>query len=84
MYVYILYNNFLDRSSGRYRFEQKMFLPIYSTLLYIDFDGQLILRFVRSTIQNRCYKISTSNIATFFFFFFFFFFLLLFCLVERL
>lgn len=72
MYVYILYNNFLDRSSGRYRFEQKMFLPIYSTLLYIDFDGQLILRFVRSTIQNRCYKISTSNIATFFFFFFLF------------
>lgn len=83
MYVCILYNNFLDRSSGRYRFEQKMFLPIYSTLLYIDFDGQLILRFVRSTIQNRCYKISTSNIATFFFFFFFFF-LLLFCLAERL
>ena len=52
--------------------EQKMFLPIYSTLLYIDFDGQLILRFVRSTIQNRCYKISTSNIATFFFSIFFF------------
>lgn len=77
--MYTLYNNFLDRSSGRYRFEQKMFLPIY--VLIIDFDGQLILRFVRSTIQNR-YKISTSNIATFFFFFFFIF--LFFYLAERL
>lgn len=73
--MYTLYNNFLDRSSGRYRFEQKMFLPIY--VLIIDFDGQLILRFVRSTIQNR-YKISTSNIATFFFFLFLYFFIFLF------